>query len=77
MKQGLLNQQDQCTYELTKIDAAYTGPLGVQTRWSPGAEKKKVDKQIPFLTQKLSPIDNYLEIKSYLSPKLSHWIDHP
>lgn len=56
-KQSPLNQQDQCTL----TEAVHTDSARVCARWDPRAERSR---QIPpLLTQKLSTIDNHLQME--------------
>lgn len=61
----------QRTYELTDTEAACTGLARVCKRWRSQSWEKRM--HTPPLVQKLSPIDNYLQMKISFSPKDSHW----
>lgn len=44
------------------MKTAHTGPAQVQARWGPSAERGR-DHEFPFLSKKLSPVDNQLQSK--------------
>lgn len=54
------------------VQAACTGPEQISPRWGPTIEKRSGHKPIS-LTQKLSLMDNHLQMKNLFSPVESHW----
>lgn len=56
----------------TETEAAFTGPAWVCARWGPRTLRRSAN--LPrSLVQKLSPIDNHLQIKVYFLPREPHW----
>lgn len=59
--EGMEDQQEQYICDLTETGAAGTRPAQGCIRWSPGAEGRS-GHMVPPLTQKLSPMENHLQM---------------
>lgn len=60
-------KENQCRYKFTETEAVYLGPAQMYTRWVPRAEER-IRHMPQSQTQKLSSINNHLEMKISFSP---------